>query len=478
MRNRLDAVRTPVPFPEIARALFAGWQRLEGAPASEETLAVLLAQSALETGHWQKSFCYNLGNAKASDSWSGDYCFYFADEYVSRSQAVAARGLLAPRTDGVIGHNVETRDTSDGRVRVILWPDHPWCRFRAFRDLDSGVDDYLGLLKRRYAVAWDAAGRGDPDGFVRGLKQGGYFTGGLEAYLDAVGRLFGKFSGRLLAETDLFSQSGLPVPVGTRPLLVAGATGGFVREMQTILVQAGYADVEVTGVFDEQTRRAVVLFQMQHIDAKGRPLAQDGKIGPNTWWALLNNSGDAQRSALAPPPTGGLTPGRQKVIEIALGERAKDVRERPDGSNGGPEVDEYLRPGGVLKQPWCCAFVSWVLERALDRLPIDGTYHIGVQKMWLAAEKAGLGTTEPKPGDLFIQIKDKGTGHTGFVVGISEDGQAIHTCEGNCGNRVKLGQRHRSTIHHFIDCLRDGQGPDFARGSNLSFDDVEDDGTR
>jgi hypothetical protein len=98
--------------------------------------------------------------------------------------------------------------------------------------------------------------------------------------------------------------------------------------------------------------------------------------------------------------------------------------------------------------------------------------------MWVRAAELGMAEDQPKPGDVFIQIKTGGTGHTGFVVGLSEDGNVVYTCEGNCGNRVKYGQRPRSTIHHFIDCIRDGQGLDFPRGSNLQFEDVDGDGTR
>ena len=67
-------------------------------------------------------------------------------------------------------------------------------------------------------------------------------------------------------------------------------------------------------------------------------------------------------------------------------------------------------------------------------------------------------------GDVFVQIKSNGQGHTGFVVGLSEDDDTVYTCEGNCGNRLKLGRRRRREIHHYIDCLQDGQSMDFSRG--------------
>jgi hypothetical protein len=61
---------------------------------------------------------------------------------------------------------------------------------------------------------------------------------------------------------------------------------------------------------------------------------------------------------------------------------------------------------------------------------------------------------------------------------VSENGQTIYTCEGNAGNRLKLGQRDRSTIHHFIDCLQDGQADVFPRRSDLNFVNLDDEETR
>jgi len=36
-----------------------------------------------------------------------------------------------------------------------------------------------------------------------------------------------------------------------------------------------------------------------------------------------------------------------------------------------------------------------------------------------------MDTPDSKPGDVFIQIKTGGKGHTGFVVSVSEDGKSI-----------------------------------------------------
>jgi hypothetical protein len=109
----------------------------------------------------------------------------------------------------------------------------------------------------------------------------------------------------------------------------------------------------------------------------------------------------------------------------------------------------------------CIRFLGFI--NVLNGCPISEKHHVGVQKMWNEARSAGMQTSIPKPGDIFIQIKSGGKGHTGFVAGVSEDGGSIYTVEGNCGNRLKVGFRNKETINFYIDCFGDGQSEDFSR---------------
>ena len=59
--NRL----TPLDAREAGRALFSAYTAFTGRPPSDRVGALLLAQSALETGNWQKIHNYNFGNVKA-----------------------------------------------------------------------------------------------------------------------------------------------------------------------------------------------------------------------------------------------------------------------------------------------------------------------------------------------------------------------------------------------------------------------------
>ncbi len=252
-----------------------------------------------------------------------------------------------------------------------------------------------------------------------------------------------------------------------------------VMRLQHLLSSHGYFKDRIPsdGIFEDITHENVVLFQLQHVDQNGNPLDADGVVGAKTWWALQNPSGEAQRNHLEPVIPEGLTGKRRQLLEVIYEEHGKPVFEVPDGSNRSPDIDDYWGPTGVIGLPWCCAFVSWALHEVLGSYPIGGKHHLGVQNMWRNARQLGMEASHPKPGDVFIQIKSGGKGHTGFVVGVSADGQSIYTGEGNCGNRLKIGKRKLSSINHFVDCLQDGQTTEFSR-SAFNVKAVDAQGTR
>lgn len=252
-----------------------------------------------------------------------------------------------------------------------------------------------------------------------------------------------------------------------------------VSHLQHLLSSHGYfADsIPPDGIFEGVTYDNVVLFQLQHVDENGMPLEPDGVVGDKTWWALKNPSGDAQRNFYQPFIPEGLTVKRRQLLEVIYDEHAKPVAEVPDGSNRSPDIDNYWGETGCIGLPWCCAFVSWALHDVLGVYPIGGKHHLGVQNMWREARRLNMVSDSPKPGDVFIQIKSGGKGHTGFVVGVSDNGDFIYTGEGNCGNRLKVGKRKTTSINHFIDCIQDNQSLDFSR-SEFNADAVDSQGTR
>lgn len=174
--------------------------------------------------------------------------------------------------------------------------------------------------------------------------------------------------------------------------------------------------------------QAIRRFQSEASDWTGCPLAVDGQLGPRTRWAL----------AIADLPR-----YRRDIVRTATLEHG--VVEEPFGSNRGAAVDAYLKPAGVgLGQPWCAAFVSWVLRESgcLEGLKYTASAATMLRQLRPCVSK-------PLPGDVFGWINPDGTGHVGFVIGsppyLGGDAELI-TCEGNSRNGVRVNRRPREGL--------------------------------
>lgn len=187
--------------------------------------------------------------------------------------------------------------------------------------------------------------------------------------------------------------------------------------------------------FGPSTKQAVQLFQARHVDAEGRPLKVDGQIGSITWAVLFG----PETVPAAPQATDPLL---ARVLEIAAGEEAKQVREVPRNSNRGPEVSLYLRRAGVSPGlAWCCAFVYWCFDEAALALarPNPMVRTAGCLDHWNRAPSKGAArllkakaVADPslvRPGMVFIMDFGGGAGHTGLVEAV--EGGFITTVEGN-----------------------------------------------
>lgn len=270
-----------------------------------------------------------------------------------------------------------------------------------------------------------------------------------------------------------------------RPTLRASEIDTNVQHLQRLLLSNGYgaglqSSIGVTGFFDDNTEDQVEMFQLQHIGSDGEQLDSDGIVGTQTWWALENPSGASQRNNLVHndfSAVAGLTATRGALIALLLEEHERGVRETPDGSNRSRDIDQYWGDLKIRGKPWCCTYVSWALYETLVDHPIGGVHNVGVIRMSRTAVRAGFEVMMPKPGDIFVQEKRRGKGHTGFVIGVSHDGQTIYTNEGNCGNRLKIGKRKVSSITRFLDVLGDEQDDSWTRGE-LNAADVSSDTDR
>jgi len=168
----VKAQRTPLSGSEAAEAIASAWTEVVGTPPSQSTVAVLTAQWAHETNRGRAMLNYNFGGIKGTGP-SGLSASYGTKEGSGASE-------------------VHITDT-----------------FRAYRTPEEGAKDYVALLSRRFPKAIDAAKSGDPSGFVRALKERGYFTGDETAYRNNVSLL----SAQALEQGfDAVSTPGSPVP--------------------------------------------------------------------------------------------------------------------------------------------------------------------------------------------------------------------------------------------------------------------------
>jgi hypothetical protein len=230
-------------------------------------------------------------------------------------------------------------------------------------------------------------------------------------------------------------------------LLREGDSNDDVKVLQSLLRSQGHFDGPIKANFGPATTKAVIYFQMTHLDSQGGPLEADGIVGDKTWWALQNSSGKAQSSGLPALVPKGLSAERTKVLEWAANEHVMGVKETPDGSNWGQRVSHYIKTCGLNSPaPWCGCYVSTAIYEALGYFPLDKPQP-HVQTFLNRAKSAGVFHSKeiysPIPGDIFIFAHPDGTGHTGFVASVaaSIDPQQFNTNEGNCGNRVKFGRR-------------------------------------
>jgi hypothetical protein len=170
---------TPVTKAEVIEAFWLAWGNYFGQyPERKESVWVLVAQWALETGWGKSMHNYNMGNAKSRPGDGFDYQFFKCNEVLplKRAQAMAAASPLAKITT----------IRSNGTAIVWLYPKHPGCRFRAFKTLLDGVVDHLHLVAQRYHKAWPYIIAGDPAEYSKALKRQGYYTADEALYTKAI----------------------------------------------------------------------------------------------------------------------------------------------------------------------------------------------------------------------------------------------------------------------------------------------------
>lgn len=147
--------KTPLSSAEASAAIKTAYTRLYGNEPTNETLAILVAQWAHETGNGRSMYNYNFGGIKGK---------------------------------GPSGLTTAYKTREGWGATEVKITDY----FRAYNSADEGAEDYLKLLQRRFPKALDQANAGNPEEFVRALKQKGYFTGNEQAYIKSIKSLSDK----------------------------------------------------------------------------------------------------------------------------------------------------------------------------------------------------------------------------------------------------------------------------------------------
>lgn len=166
----VPTTRTTCTSDQLIEGLVAGWIKEFKIIPTKESIGVLYAQNALETGGTVSMWNYNLGNVK----------------FIPNNNSELDNGknymMLANVWEIVNGQ------------KIIYQPPSRATWFRAFDTLEDGVAYHLDFLKnRRYKNAWTAIESGNPAAFAHLLKIAGYYTAPEADYIKLMNFYFNKY---------------------------------------------------------------------------------------------------------------------------------------------------------------------------------------------------------------------------------------------------------------------------------------------
>jgi hypothetical protein len=188
----LPTARTLIDVDAYVGAAVRAWKANERGTPSRESIGVLWAQYALETGGGTHCYNHNLGNVKHVAGDGFDYCALKGVWEGMRAELFAT--LLHPplghliRLDPSVDHQ---KAVGPGKLAVLFDPPHPATLFRAYPTLAAAMIEHLRFLKgKRYAPAWPAVEQGNVALFAAELHKAGYYTASVNAYAAGMLRWF------------------------------------------------------------------------------------------------------------------------------------------------------------------------------------------------------------------------------------------------------------------------------------------------
>lgn len=216
MGQLIEAKVKEIGEGEAAYALREAWKRLYTEYPSLDSLALLWAQWALETGRGKSIFCYNFGNIKRSAD--EDYCMFRCDEIIN------------------------------GKT-VWFEPPNKATWFRAYPTAVDGAYDYIKFLsqKSRYQTAWIAVKAGDPAAFGHALKMADYYTANEANYTKGLVSLTNEFKSKsttILAWTPPTVTTEDQARQSQLPTVIPGESGDLDYHPD----QENIKDIQVPGI--------------------------------------------------------------------------------------------------------------------------------------------------------------------------------------------------------------------------------------
>lgn len=175
----VPTVKTSYTLDQLIGGLVDGWNKQFGKFPSKESIGVLYAQNALETGGTVSMWNNNIGNVK----------------YVPSANQANDEGKFYMMLANVW-------EIVNGK-KVIFQPPHQATWFRAFPTLADGIAFHLDFLKNhRYKKAWSAVESGNPAAFAHLLRIAGYYTAPESDYVRLMNGYFNQYM-----KTNIFEQA-------------------------------------------------------------------------------------------------------------------------------------------------------------------------------------------------------------------------------------------------------------------------------
>jgi len=195
----LKAEKTKVTPQQMALALYAAYWKYFHSWPKKDSIKILLAQWALETGWGKSMWNFNVGNAKSQPGEGHDWCYFKCNEILQRNMAEKLQSDDPSRVK-ITSHR------SDGTCITWFSPKHPWSCFRAFGTLEEGTYDHLKMVVNRFNKAWPFVEMGYPEAYSHALKQQRYYTADESSYTRTLKKVFKKLDSLELPEEPVLNE--------------------------------------------------------------------------------------------------------------------------------------------------------------------------------------------------------------------------------------------------------------------------------